>query len=74
MTETRLLLQRPSNLKPPLTYHVQLCTIDSMKVYEFRKNLKAALDSALAGEVVAVERGGVTYTLTADVTKTNPKT
>lgn len=36
-----------------------------MKVHEFRKDLKQAFDSALRGEEVQIERGGVVYQLTA---------
>lgn len=38
-----------------------------MKVYEFRKDLKRAFDDALRGEEVLIERGGVSYNLTANV-------
>jgi len=36
-----------------------------MKVYELRNNLKAALDKAIRGEKVLIERGGVQYELRA---------
>jgi len=36
-----------------------------MKVYEFRKELKNCFDAALHGDIVEIERGGVSYSLTA---------
>lgn len=36
-----------------------------MKIHEFRKNLKDSFDKALHGEKVIIERGGVSYRLTA---------
>lgn len=36
-----------------------------MKVHEFRNKLKESLDSALHGEKVTIERGGVQYELKA---------
>lgn len=38
-----------------------------MNISYFRDNLKECLDNALAGELVSIERGGVTFSLTANV-------
>jgi len=38
-----------------------------MNIRDFRINLKDSFNSALAGEDVLIERGGVTYRLTAEL-------
>lgn len=44
------------------------CTIMYMKVHEFRKDLKTHFDTALTGQAVLIERGGVQFRLTTDFT------
>lgn len=51
----------------PLYIHVHTCTIMYMNINEFRKTLKSCFDSALSGNAVLIERGGVQYKLVADV-------
>ena len=50
-----------------MTKYLAFCTMVYMTVAEFRKTIKTQLDKAVRGKVVTIERGGVVFTVTADV-------
>lgn len=51
------------------------CTFMYMNVHEFRSSIRACLDAAARGEKVTIERGGLTFELTASnlYVTSNPK-